>query len=793
MSVKSFVMVSLKRGMLLSVSVPLLIAAVLAVAFATGSVQQLSNSARLASMKDLLQSMGSLIHEQQKERGTTSVFLSSGGTQFAPDVKAQRRLTDVAAAEFLQKVATAGVDPSSRLGQELAAIAAPLDARRDLRARIDALAIDAPAALGAYTAHNAQILTAIGRIGSISQERTLAAKIAALEALLSAKEFAGIERAIGSGGFAIGGFDFARLRLMERLITRQNANLDRFAALSEERFARAASDIAALNATAELGRYRDIAFASVDSGDVQGMTADAFFAAATIRINAFKALEDRLVGDIQQRALAVFRSARNTMIAMLAGLALAFAFAAATTGFVIRQMLKEVRRISDAGDRLAAGDETVVLPTDTPRELGRIVYSINFFRESVIKAKAREAEIVRAREATEKAAREEQQERQRLEKERAEQEAAAARDEQDRMGAYVAELSSVVHACARGDFSQRLQLEGKQGAWAEVSDGLNRISTGVETSLNEIRRALGHMAQGDMTYEMHGTFEGVFAEIATATREATRNMSKTLLRVAQSAADVSTSSRTITQTTSQVSQRSEENANMLKQTAVSIEEMSRLVRSATEASQTVRRTVVDVSDRAEAESRSAARTIQAMEAIRTSSEGISKILTVIDEIAFQTNLLALNAGVEAARAGEAGRGFAVVATEVRALAQRSSEAAKEIGQLVQVSAESIDHGVDMVDQTANSLSTVVSSIREISDQIGQITESFETTQSNIDRVAKATTSLDRSTRETVSKIEDAHRSVGRLDAEAQTLLSEVGTFRISESGEAFAVADRRAA
>ena len=177
----------------------------------------------------------------------------------------------------------------------------------------------------------------------------------------------------------------------------------------------------------------------------------------------------------------------------------------------------------------------------------------------------------------------------------------------------------------------------------------------------------------------------------------------------------------------------------------------------------------------------AAEAIEAMEEIKTSSKGIVKILSVIDEIAFQTNLLALNAGVEAARAGEAGRGFAVVATEVRALAQRSSEAGKEIAQLVEASAGNVQRGVDMVDKTAQSLSNVISGVQEIAGQIENITKSFEETRTTIVDVSRSTAALDQATRENVAMIDAAHQSVQSLDKEAQTLHNEVGTFRIDAS------------
>lgn len=792
MRLRKFIMHSLERGMFLSVSVPLVIAVMLSGVFVFQNWQKLSDARHLLAMKDIVGAMGALVHEQQKERGATSVFLSSGGTQFKKELADQRLLTDGAAAAFLAVYETNDIDEASVIGRELALVVNTLTKRAALRQSVDDLAVPTPTALSHYTAHNAQMLDVLSRIGSEAADPAIAGRVTALESLMEAKESAGIERAIGSGGFAAGEFTLQRIRTLDKLITQQASGLRRFAVFAEPEFRELIAQNEASADTKEVLRLREVAFASYETGDLGGVSASDFFAATTVRINAFKALENTLVDDISATAAALNSRALRSLLAVAGIAILAFVSSIANTLFVVRQMLKEVRRISDAGDRLAKGDESVELPNDCPRELGRIVYSFNFFRQSVAKAKQREAENVAEREASERAARDEAEKRQLVEQQRVEDEAATARQEQEEMRAYVAEISKMVNACARGDFTQKLALKVADGPWAEVSEGLNRISTGVQSSLNEIKNALGHMAHGDMTYQMQGKFDGIYADIAATVNEATHNMSRTLARVAQSTDTVSTSSNAIAATTRDLSLSSEENAGMLRQTTSAIDEMTEQLRSAAEASQTVRTNVVSVSDQAKADSHAAAQSIKAMEEIQTSSEGIVKILSVIDDIAFQTNLLALNAGVEAARAGESGRGFAVVATEVRALAQRSSEAAKEIAQLVEASAVTIQRGVEAVDQTASSLSTVVSSIQDISAQIGEITDAFANTRSNVDRVAKATTSLDASTRENVNKIEAARSSAEQLDAEAQTLAGEVDTFTIVQ-GENIAPPQRTAA
>ena len=773
-----YLLSSLKRGMTVSVMVPLVFACVVSAVLMVSQGREFLSARSVFQQKELISSMSALIHEQQKERGATSVFLSSEGARFESELAEQRRLTDQATTAFLTDFEQLGRQVEDELGKVLQRVSAGLDNRASLRASVDSLAIATPDALRHYTVHNADMMEAIGRIGGFSKNRLIASEVAALEALLTVKEFSGIERAIGSGGYAAGQFTIDRLLLMQELLTRQSVAISRFEKLARPSWVQTLRDIDALPATDDVRRMRSIAIQSVETGDLQGAGAQDFFGATTVRINAFKELEDALIAEVTAASKTVLTRTASVFALVAAGVIIAFGGALFLMWFITRNMLQSVRKISDAGDRLARGEEDAVLPNDSPVELGRIVWSINHFRESVIQAKEREKESIAVRRESEEAVRAEKEAHQLAETKRAEKEARAAREEQAQMNAYVSELSQMVNSCAKGDFSQRLSVEGKTGALAEITDGLNRISEGVATSLEVIKQALAHMAQGDMTYQLDGNFEGIFAEISDAVKDATSNMSSTLARVTQGTETVSTSSNQIAGATRDLSQRSDENAKMLRETAKAIEDMSKLVQSAVQSSQDVRNNAVQVSGSAAQESKVAAETIEAMEAIKTSSEGIVKILGVIDEIAFQTNLLALNAGVEAARAGEAGRGFAVVATEVRALAQRSAEAGNEIASLVEASAENVQRGVEMVDQTANSLNTVVEEMRGISEQIGEITTTFEHAGRNIDQVAEATEALDRSTQRNVSMIDEAHQSAQVLDQEAQALKTQVETFRV---------------
>ena len=500
MIVKRILSQSLNNAMIGSVLLPLLFGVIVAATLIFQQFKWLTQSIALKNTIEIVYDLGALIHEQQKERGATSVFLASRGEEFGSQLRAQREKTDREAADFKARIEAIGRD---RLPKELLSefdvLIAGLAERQAVRVRVDKIDIATPEALGHYTKHNAAILRSVKKIGAVSTDTKIVLKVIAIESFLMAKEFSGIERAIGSGGFAKGEFDIARLLLLESLISRQNLALTRFLDLTTENWAAKLKEISRLPEVAAIEKMRNIARQGAATGDLEGITAEQFFAATTVRINAFKEMEDALIAEVSQLARQQFSVSLLSRTVLVLGILLVLAATVLVTRFSIRNMLVAVRKISNAGDRLAKGDKNVEMPTEVPSELGRIVWSINYFRESVTEAQDRETRIIEERNRSEAQAREAEAERQRAENRRAQEEAAQAREEQQKLEAYTSEMAAVVAACATGDFSQRLSLEGKEGVLAEIASGLNQISDGVADSLDEIKNALSHLAEGNLT------------------------------------------------------------------------------------------------------------------------------------------------------------------------------------------------------------------------------------------------------------------------------------------------------
>jgi methyl-accepting chemotaxis protein len=230
-----------------------------------------------------------------------------------------------------------------------------------------------------------------------------------------------------------------------------------------------------------------------------------------------------------------------------------------------------------------------------------------------------------------------------------------------------------------------------------------------------------------------------------------------------------------------LSRRTENQAATLEETAAAMDELTASVRSAANGAREVEGVVGNARKDAEESEPVVKNAVAAMTEIESSSEEISQIIGVIDDIAFQTNLLALNAGVEAARAGEAGRGFAVVASEVRALAQRSSDAAKQIKTLISESSGQVERGVSLVGQAGDVLTKIAGHINHISGLVGEIASGAEEQSIGLGEINIGVTQLDKVTQQNAAMVEEATASSHALNGDATELSEVVSRFKLNEA------------
>jgi len=341
------------------------------------------------------------------------------------------------------------------------------------------------------------------------------------------------------------------------------------------------------------------------------------------------------------------------------------------------------------------------------------------------------------------------------------------------------EIDGIVAAARRGELGQRIALDGKDGFFRQLGVGMNELLEITEKGLSDVARVMKAMADGDLSQSIEADYAGLFGQVKEDVNQTISNIEGIVRQLRESADSISTASGEITAGNTNLSSRTEQQASALQETASSMEELTSTVRNNADNARQANQVAGNASQLATTGGEVVGRAVTAMQQINDSSEHIAEIIGVIDEIAFQTNLLALNASVEAARAGEQGRGFAVVATEVRNLASRSAEAAKEIKELIQDSVSKVKAGSELVDESGSTLEEIVQGVKKVGDIIAEIAAASEEQSAGIDQVNRAVTSMDEVTQQNAALAEQTSAASAQLNDKAHELESLVGFFKVN--------------
>ena len=291
-------------------------------------------------------------------------------------------------------------------------------------------------------------------------------------------------------------------------------------------------------------------------------------------------------------------------------------------------------------------------------------------------------------------------------------------------------------------------------------------------------RAARAIAEGDLTTEVPPGGKDEMGQLLTALGDMRANLAHVVSGVRSNAEGVASASSQIASGNNDLSARTEQQASALEETAASMEELGSTVRQNADNARAANQLAVSASTVAVQGGDVVAEVVETMKGINDSSRKIADIISVIDGIAFQTNILALNAAVEAARAGEQGRGFAVVAGEVRSLAGRSAEAAKEIKALITASVERVEQGTALVDKAGATMTEVVASIRRVTDIMGEISAASSEQSAGVGQVGEAVTQMDQATQQNAALVEEMAAAASALNAQAGELVNAVAVFKL---------------
>lgn len=339
------------------------------------------------------------------------------------------------------------------------------------------------------------------------------------------------------------------------------------------------------------------------------------------------------------------------------------------------------------------------------------------------------------------------------------------------------EFGKLLDAMIEGDFSNRLKADDDESVLSKIATKMNKTSQQIEEFMNILGDTLTHLAGGHLNMTMNGQFSGQFEELKVSVNDSIAHIAHTIDAVKKANNALVEKGNIIAKSSTELSERSEQQATSLEQTTATMEEISINVKQNANSALEVNHLSKKATKKAEEGGHIVTQAITAMHILEKNSSRITDIVNVIDSIAFQTNLLALNAAVEAARAGDSGKGFSVVASEVRVLAKRSADAAREIRDLITDANDQVKEGVEHVLATGSALQDIVKAIKSVETTIGDITISSQEQSVGIEEISKTISHMDNMTQQTASLADQCANTSTEIRSQINNLSTLIDFFK----------------
>ena len=699
---------SIKQKLILIMLIPLIVVILLSVKLAFDSYQQKSALEKIEKIVVLSTKIGAFVHETQKERGMTAGFLGSKGTKFVDALPKQRELANSKKRILLDYLRS--FDLSLYAKEFNDALKQGLDQLEQLdsiRQKVSSQSIPTGQAIGYYTKMNGLFLNVIASAPKLSQSPNLTMKLAAYSNFLLSKERAGIERAVGSNTFARDNFGKGMRVKFNNLVAKQDAYADSFLKIASTDAKNFFKKTMQGNAIDEVNRMRGILLGAQNSGF--GVEAKYWFDTITKKINKLKQVEDYLAKEIIESSK---QEKSDTFIEMLIfGIltAIGIAITLILARLIAFAILVDVNDVKKGLDDFFAfinyeKDDLALIKVDSKDELGRMSQIIN---ENIEKTKHN------------------------------------IQTDKDL-------IQDTIHVANRinlGHLSTRIAKNSNNPALNDLKDIINEMLNTMQMNIEKIMSVLSSYSNLDYRSRVDVNLEGTLAKLCEDVNQMGDSITQTLVKNKRNGMILKQNSDTLTSNLSDLSNSATTQAASLEETAASLEELTATLQQNNASTREMAEYGSKVKTSVSTGQDLANKTALAMEEINDQTSAITEAITVIDQIAFQTNILSLNAAVEAATAGEAGKGFAVVAQEVRNLASRSAEAAKEIKELVESAQEKTDDGKNIASSMIEGYNELNSNISRTIELIESVSTSSHDQEGGIVQINDAMSQLDKLTQQ----------------------------------------------
>lgn len=731
----------------------------------------------------VVQAIGAMTHELQKERGASAGFIASGGTEFRANLNSQRKSSDETLKAFQNAVA--GSSFSTGLRAKINGVNKQIDAMARFRSQVDALSLSVPEAAGIITKLNRDAIGMLPTLGNEMSSNKAARSVQRHAIFMTSKDILGLERAIGSAGFAQAtangtGFPAETLARFINLKTQRETLLDVYRPLASAAMFSQLQRVLNSPEARAVERLSNIALTGTPE-ESAAVGAEKWFQVITAKIGKFKQVEDAAKAEIVEYIRADAEASKHFLQTNLLKLAIIVFIIGLVSTLLVIFSVRSIKRVTNRVEALAAGDVESEVIMATQPDLAKITAALHVFQATELEQR-KQSEIQFGLEASsvkgiERIVRDVENanfaSRLRLRDlsgpskvlgtginqilETAE-ETFTAQSERDQavlksqklealaQEKAIAELNQVVAACSNGIFDQRMNVDTLEGVWREVSDGINQIASTCEKSLGEIRHIMLSLTEGNLTNRMNGAYSGTFNEISDATNTSLEKLHDAFFRISDGASSIDSAVAKLESSTKDLSNSSESQAIAVRTSVSSRDELARILEENTHHLTQCQSLIGQLNTKTTESQKVAEKAVATMSSIEGASSEISAIVATIDDIAFQTNLLALNASVEAARAGEAGKGFAVVASEVRSLAGRCAEASSQIGGLISQSVDQINAGASNVRHTGEAIDEIRHTMGDVLQMIDTIAQAGHQQASGVSELGTTMSELESSAR-----------------------------------------------